>query len=150
MIVRTIIEDSILLTNIALKSKGYWGYSNELINSWVNELTVTPKMIKELLVYKFIQNQKTVGFYILNQPINKSIELEMLFVLPEFIGKGIGKKLLIHAFENALKLKASNLTLLADPNAEFFYKSQGFIIIDKKESVIPNRFLLIMQKDLTL
>lgn len=107
-------------------------------------------MIKELLVYKFIQNQKTVGFYILNQPIKQSIELEMLFVLPEFIGKGIGKKLLIHAFENALKLKASNLTLLADPNAEFFYKSQGFICIDKKESAIPNRFLLIMQKDLTL
>jgi N-acetylglutamate synthase-like GNAT family acetyltransferase len=148
MIAKATIRDSELLTNIALKSKGYWGYSNELINSWINDLTVTPKMIKELLVYKFILNQKIIGFYILNQPIKQSIELEMLFVLPEFIGKGIGKKLLIHAFENALKLKASNLTLLADPNAELFYKSQGFIIIDKKESSIPDRFLLIMQKDL--
>ena len=41
------------------------------------------------------------------------------------------------------------MTLLADPNAFPFYMSQGFIIIDQKESSIPNRFLPIMQKDLT-
>ena len=149
MIQKATIKDTDILTNIALTSKGYWGYSNELIESWRNDLTVTSKMIENVFVYKFIQNNKIVGFYILNQPKGNNIELEMLFVLPEFIGKGIGKQLLLHTFEKARKQNASTLNLLADPNAVAFYKSQGFIIIDKKESTIPNRFLPIMQKDLT-
>lgn len=149
MIQKATIKDSNLLTNIALTSKAHWGYSNELLESWRNDLTVTSKMIEDVFVYKFLQNDKIAGFYILNQPIENKIELEMLFVLPEFIGKGIGKKLLLHAFEKANKLHANKLTLLADPNAVDFYESQGFVIIDKKESSIPNRFLPIMQKDLT-
>ncbi|WBX70890.1 GNAT family N-acetyltransferase [Tenacibaculum retecalamus] len=143
-------KDIELLTNIALLSKAYWGYPNELIESWRSDLTVTPKMIEDAFVYKFVQNNKIAGFYILNQPIKNNIELEMLFILPEFIGKGIGKRLLLHAFEKARKLNINKLTLLADPNAVDFYKSQGFIIIDKKESTIPNRFLPIMQADLTV
>ncbi|MCT4699871.1 GNAT family N-acetyltransferase [Tenacibaculum haliotis] len=143
-------KDIELLTNIALISKAYWGYPNELIESWRSDLTVTPKMIEDAFVYKFVQNNKIAGFYILNQPIKNNIELEMLFILPEFIGKGIGKRLLLHAFEKARKLNINKLTLLADPNAVDFYKSQGFIIIDKKESTIPNRFLPIMQADLTV
>ena len=144
------IKDTDLLTNIALLSKAHWGYSNELIDSWRGDLTVTSKMIEDVFVYKFVQNDKIAGYYILNQPIENNIELEMLFILPEFIGKGIGKKLLLHAFTKALNLNANELTLLADPNAVAFYESQGFIIIDKKESIIPNRFLPIMQKDLTV
>ena len=143
-------KDIELLTNIALLSKAYWGYPNELIESWRSDLTVTPKMIEDAFVYKFVQNNKIAGFYILNQPIKNNIELKMLFILPEFIGKGIGKRLLLHAFEKARKLNINKLTLLADPNAVDFYKSQGFIIIDKKESTIPNRFLPIMQADLTV
>lgn len=91
MIQKATIKDTNLLTNIALLSKAHWGYSDELIESWRSDLTVTPKMIKSLFAYKFIQNNKITGFYILNQPIVNNIELEMLFVFPEFIGKGIGK-----------------------------------------------------------
>jgi N-acetylglutamate synthase-like GNAT family acetyltransferase len=149
MIDKATIEDSELLTDISLSSKAYWGYSKELIESWRNDLTVTSKMIEKTMIYKFIQNNKIAGFYILNPPEEKSIELEMLFVLPEFIGKGIGKKLLLDAFEKARILNTNTISLFADPNAVDFYKSQGFIIIDKKESSIPNRFLPIMQKDLT-
>ena len=149
MINKVTIEDSELLTNIALISKAYWGYSKDLIENWRNDLTVTSKIIEEMMVYKFIQKNKTAGFYVLNPPKGKTIELEMLFVLPEFIGKGIGKNLLLHALEKARELNTVSITLLADPNAMSFYKSQGFVIIDKKESSIPNRFLPMMQKDLT-
>ncbi len=149
MIDKATIEDSKLLTSIALRSKAYWRYSKELIESWRNDLTITSKMVEEMMIYKYVQNNKIAGFYALNPPKGKAIKLEMLFVLPEFIGKGIGKNLLLHAIEHTRKLNADSITLLADPNAVFFYKSQGFNIIDKKESAISNRFLPIMQKDLT-
>ena len=34
MITKAIISDAKILTEIALKSKAYWGYSSELITSW--------------------------------------------------------------------------------------------------------------------
>ena len=148
MIEKAKIEDSELLTNIALISKEYWGYSKKLIKSWEDDLTVTSKMIEEMMVYKFIKNNKITGFYILNQPHNNTIELEFLFVLPNVIGQKIGKQLLAHAIKKSKTLNTEIMTLLADPNAQPFYESQGFISIEKKESSIPNRFLPVMMKNL--
>ena len=148
MIVSADISDANKLTKIALISKAYWGYSNDLIESWRGDLTVTSTMISESQIFKFLVDDETAGFYFLNPPKGKSIELEMLFVLPAFIGKGVGKQLLQHSFRKAVELKATSMTLLADPNAVPFYKSQGFYEIDKKESSIAGRFLPVMQKDL--
>ena len=148
MIVSADSNDAKKLTEIALTSKSFWGYSKELIESWREDLTITPKMILGGFVFKFIANDAIVGFYALNSPKVNTIELEMLFVLPEFIGKGIGKQLLHHSFEKAKKLKVKFITLLADPNAVSFYASQGFYEIDKKESSIAGRFLSVLQKDL--
>ncbi|NVK52430.1 MAG: GNAT family N-acetyltransferase [Flavobacteriaceae bacterium] len=148
MIVEAQSFDAERLTEIALKSKAFWGYSNELIDGWRDDLTVTPEMFQTCTIFKFHITNSTVGFYILNPPEGNSVVLEMLFVLPEFIGKGIGKQLIQHAFKEAIKLNVVSMTLLADPHAVDFYKSQGFYKIDKKESTIPNRFLPILQKDL--
>lgn len=148
MLIKADFTEATELTNIALKSKAYWGYSNELIESWRDDLTVTSEMFQICSIFKFCEGNKIAGFYILNPPKDNSAELEMLFVLPEFIGKGIGKQLTQHAFKEAVKLNVASMTLLADPYAVDFYKSQGFYQIDKKESSISGRFLPIMQKDL--
>ena len=148
MIVSAIITDAKKLTEIALQSKAFWGYSNKQIESWKEDLTVSEKMIQEMLVFKFISDAKIVGFYILNKPVLKTIELEFLFVLPSFIGKGIGNQLLQNAFKRANSLDCEKMILLADPNAVPFYKSKGFKVIDKRESSIAGRFLPVLQKDL--
>lgn len=146
MIVSADISDGKLLTELALTSKAFWGYDKDLVESWRSDLTITSKMIEETMTFKFLQDEKLAGFYMLNPPKENCIELEMLFVLPEFIGKGIGKKLLLHSFKKAMKLKVKSMTLLADPNAKNFYESQGFVVIDKKESSVKGRFLPIMRR----
>ncbi|MBA6155995.1 GNAT family N-acetyltransferase [Tenacibaculum sp. S7007] len=148
MIISASKKDIKELTYIALLSKAYWEYSHEQIESWREDLTVTSKMIEDMMVYTFISEEKISGFYILNQPENNTIELEFLFVHPDYIGQKIGKQLLVHAVKKACELNVNSMTLLADPNAQPFYESQGFICIGKKESAIPNRFLPLMQKDL--
>ncbi|PQJ79376.1 GNAT family N-acetyltransferase [Polaribacter porphyrae] len=148
MIVLATQKDSKKLTEIALISKAFWGYSKDLIESWRKDLTITSKMISDCSVYKFVVDESIAGFYVLNLPKENSIELEMLFVLPNFIGKGIGKQLLFHAFEKAKEYKAKSMRLLADPNAVPFYESKGFTIIDKKESSIEDRFLPVMIKEI--
>ena len=148
MIIAAQESDAQKLTNIALKSKSFWGYSDENIERWTKELTVSELMIQEMIVFKFIVEKEIIAFYILNQPKEKSIELEFLFVLPNFIGKGIGNQLLNHAFSNAVSLNCKKMILLADPNAAPFYQSKGFVMIDRKESSIAGRFLPVMQKNL--
>lgn len=148
MIIAADFSDANLLTEIALQSKAFWGYSDELIESWRNDLTVTSKMISESTIFKYIVDDIVAGFYFLNPPLGETIELEMLFVLPKFIGKGIGKQLLKHAFDKAIDLNTTSITLLADPNAVPFYQSQWLYQIDQKESSIAGRFLPVMQKDL--
>lgn len=150
MITKANALDADSLTNIALKSKAYWGYTEEQIESWRHDLTITENIMKNMFVYKFTLDDTIAGFYILNQPKNDAIELEFLFILPEFIGKGIGKKLLEDSYIKAKQLNATTMTLLADPNAKSFYESQGFLYFGEKESSIPNRFCPLMKKDLTL
>tara|TARA_B100000809_G_scaffold43243_1_gene37545 strand:+ start:29352 stop:29792 length:441 start_codon:yes stop_codon:yes gene_type:complete len=144
MIVLAEISDAKELTEIALESNSFWGYTDEILESWTQDLTVSECIIKEMIVYKL----NSVGFYILNQPKEESIELEFLFVLPNFIRKGIGSQLISHAFEQAKLLNCKLVTLLVDSNAVPFYESKGFKIIDKKESSITDRFLIVMEKDL--
>lgn len=148
MIRKAELSDAKRLSDLALKSKAYWGYSKEDLQSWVDDLTVTPQMILKCQVFLYVIEEKPVGFYILNPPTNRNSELEMLFVLPNFIGKGIGGFLLEHAFNKAKILPVVSITLLADPNAVPFYEKKGFKVIDKKESSIAGRFLPIMKKSI--
>ncbi|GGG95955.1 N-acetyltransferase [Polaribacter pacificus] len=142
MIVKALSSDATSITQVALISKAYWGYSEAQILSWTDELTVSPEMIQEMQVYVWKEGQKILGFYVLNQPLDNKIELEFLFVLPSFIGKGIGKKLLVHAIEIAKKNPENLLmTLDADPNAAPFYSSQGFQTVGQKNSSIFGRFM---------
>ncbi|TXD51113.1 MULTISPECIES: GNAT family N-acetyltransferase [unclassified Polaribacter] len=149
MILLANTSDAKMLTQITLKSKAIWGYSDEQLKNWTEELTVSEKMIQEMIVYKFTSSNQPVGFYILNQPKEASIELEFLFVLPNFMGKGIGHQLITHAFSKAIALHCNQIHLVADLNAVPFYQSKGFTIITKKKSVIFDRILPVLQKDLT-
>ncbi|WP_343328831.1 GNAT family N-acetyltransferase [Polaribacter staleyi] len=148
MIVAAVLSDAKQLTEVALESKAFWGYSKELIEGWRNDLTVTSTTIETCNVFKFMVADVVVGFYVLNNPKEDFVKLEMLFVLPKFIGKGIGKKLLAHALEKATISNAKTIELVADPNAIPFYKSQGFVEKGQIGSAILGRFLSLMQKDL--
>jgi|TARA_B110000116_G_scaffold221806_1_gene200423 hypothetical protein len=59
-------SDAKKLTEIALKSKKFWGYSEKQLENWIDELTVSEQMIQKLIVYKYIYDDKIIGFYILN------------------------------------------------------------------------------------
>lgn len=148
MILPAVISDSEKLTEIALQSKAYWKYSPNVLESWRNDLTVTANMISTMNVFKYIIDFNIVGFYILSKPQDSSIELDFLFIHPDFIGKNIGKALIMYAFEFAKKLDCKTMSVISDPNAKNFYLHFGFIIIDQKTSSIKNRLLPVLQKTL--
>lgn len=132
------------LTQIALASKAYWGYSAEFMDSCKNELTVTSSKITEPTFTYFvaIHQNKIAGFYALENLSEMRLELEALFVLPDLIGQGIGKKLFHHAMLQAKNNGISEVEIQGDPNAEAFYLGMGARLSGHKESLsIPDRLL---------
>ncbi|TDO71212.1 acetyltransferase (GNAT) family protein [Flavobacterium chryseum] len=134
-----------ILTIITKKSKAYWGYSEEQIEVWSDSLTVTKKYIETKSVYKLSVDNQIVAYYSFFNEDEETVKLDNLFVLPEYIGKGIGQ-FLMNDFLNRLKnTNFKKVILHSEPNAEMFYSKFGFIKIGQLESSIKNRFLPIME-----
>ena len=121
MIFPAAIADAKQLSEIAFESKGFWNYSKNQLESWQEELTIYPSHLENQNGFVYKIEDKIVGFYILEMKNRSTISLEFLFVLPDFIGRGIGKKLLKHAIEKSKERKALVVKVLSDPNAENFY-----------------------------
>lgn len=140
--------DHIELSQLCKKSKAYWGYSDEQLKSWDEDLTISEKYIQENQVYKIIDNSIIIGFYTFYSENETTIRLDHLFVHPNYIGKGIGFKLMNHLIENCKSIHKLKIIVDADPNASAFYSKLGFITIGQKPTFIKNRFLPIMELQL--
>lgn len=89
------------LTELAMRSKKHWGYSDDFMRACRKELTLTPQQLKtgELDVTAAVKGEVITGFYALAQLSPEVFELHALFVEPEFIGTGIGRVLIQHAID---------------------------------------------------
>ncbi len=117
-------EDSERLKQIAIASKSHWGYSEHLISQWSQTPIITPQAIDADMVYLARVGSVVIGWYRLQSRL-PSMVLEDLWVLPDYIGQGVGRKLFEHALRQAKLSGAQYLELEADPNAEPFYIRMG-------------------------
>ncbi|MFY0630504.1 MAG: GNAT family N-acetyltransferase [Flavobacteriaceae bacterium] len=145
MIVRAVLSDAEILTEIAMASKAYWGYTDEQVESWREDLTITPQMFEDWNIYKYLVDGQIAGFYILNRANIRTSFLEFLFISPNYIKQGIGYQLLQHAVEYCKAGSSAILNVLSDPNAQSFYAKYGFEVIAERESSIPGRILPEME-----
>ncbi|WP_343704872.1 GNAT family N-acetyltransferase [Flavobacterium sp.] len=142
------ISDNEILTSITKKSKAYWGYSDEQIQIWDKNLTISKDYIREHNVFKLADNDLIMGYYSFIFENDKTVELDNLFVLPEYIGKGFGKYLLLDFLNRMKEIVIEKITLDSEPNAEEFYSKMGFVKVGEFESSIKNRFMPIMEMKL--
>ena len=143
-IARSQASDADVLTAIAIAAKKHWGYSDEQIEKWREEMTVSEEDIKEDIVFHLEKEGKIVGFYSLSKE-DESFEIEHLWILPEYIGQGLGKILFEHARETAVQNGARHIRAESDPNAEGFYLKMGMKRTGEKESSIPGRMLPVLE-----
>lgn len=112
------------LSEIAFQSKSYWPYSVEQLEAWRENLAITAEMIVQSLVYVAESEGKIAGFYVL-EAASGNWTLDHLWLLPVYMGRGIGRALLEHAVGLAKEGGAHAITIDADPNAEDFYTTCG-------------------------
>ena len=112
------------LSALALKAKASWGYSADTVELWKQDLSISTDAITSRPTFVAAIGDEIVGFYSL-LPSNHSWKLDHLWVLPQFMDRGIGRALVAHALETAARGGASAVTVDADPNAESFYLACG-------------------------
>ncbi|HEY1194463.1 GNAT family N-acetyltransferase [Flavobacterium sp.] len=142
------IEDHIRLTEITKKSKAYWGYSEEQLEKWSNNLTITEDYIEKNPVFNLVEENQIVGYYSYLKKEDNQVKLDNLFILPEYIGKGFGSFLMDDFLERMRNEKYKKIILDSEPNAEQFYQKIGFVKIGEFETSIKNRFMPIMEMSL--
>ncbi len=123
-IVRVIPSDAPALTLLAHAAKRHWSYPEKWIALWRNDLTLTPDFISNNEVFAAKSNDELIGFYALTFEDGKA-EFEHLWVRPDQIGQGVGRKLFEHAISKAASMNASVVEIASDPNAEGFYLKMG-------------------------
>lgn len=121
---KAVTEDAATLTRIAHDAKRHWGYPEHWLDHWQEDLTISPDFIAGHEVYVAETEGQTLGFYALIIH-EKKAELDHMWVAPAHIGTGVGKQLFLHAMQHAAKENISEVEILADPNAEGFYRKQG-------------------------
>ncbi|MBZ4037152.1 GNAT family N-acetyltransferase [Flavobacterium sp. 17A] len=141
-------EDHIRLTEITKKSKAYWGYSEEQLEKWSNNLTVTADYIQTNPVFNLVDENQIIGYYSYLKKEDNQVKLDNLFILPEYIGKGFGSFLMNDFLERMRNEKCQKIILDSEPNAEQFYQKIGFVKIGEFETSIKNRFMPIMEMNL--
>jgi len=123
-IVRAKPQDAEALTEIAHAAKRHWGYPEKWIESWRDILTMRPEFIAANVAWSAVENDRAVGFYLLTAE-NDGMHLDHLWIVPQAMGRGIGRALFAHAVEQARGLGYRTLRIEADPNAKGFYARMG-------------------------
>ncbi|HVQ37631.1 MAG TPA: GNAT family N-acetyltransferase [Pyrinomonadaceae bacterium] len=131
-------EEAARLSEIAHDAKRFWGYPEHWLKHWQSDLTISPEYVTSNPVFLAEKGDQILGFYALLIQQDKA-ELDHLWVSPEHIGSGVGKELFIHAMQSAARRNVSEIEILADPNAEGFYRKMGAHRIGEKVSEIDGQ-----------
>lgn len=126
-------EDAFLLGSIAQDAKAHWGYPEEWLELWKDDLSFTRDFLNEHFVLVLKVDGQIRGFCIIMAEAGH-FNVEHCWVLPEYLGKGYGSQLLTKALSESIFAR-QKIQVLSDPNAVGFYEKFGF----KTIQMIPGR-----------
>jgi GNAT superfamily N-acetyltransferase len=112
------------LTQITFAAKRHWGYPEKWLELWKSSMTITAEYIDTHETWMAIMNTAPAAYYSFDE-IEGTRWLDNLWVLPEYIGQGLGRLLFEHALERCKGQGIRSLLIEADPNAQSFYEKMG-------------------------
>jgi hypothetical protein len=132
-------NQGLLLRDILIESKGYWGYSKEQLDIWRSKLTFGSEYISNNTVKLVTKDSKTIGFYALTKdPID---ELDHFWLLPEAIGLGMGSRVFEQILTDCKSLAIKEFVIVSDPDAQGFYLKKGAVVVGEVFSEAQRRML---------
>lgn len=140
---RASLDDIPLLNKISWVSKQSWGYPDEWMEKWRDDLTVSADTLDTQVVNVLCIENEVKGFCAIEKGY-AAHEVNHLWLHPDSMGHGWGKLLLFESLKREIE-DENPILVLADPNAELFYRKMGFATFSQKESQPRGRFLPFMR-----
>jgi GNAT superfamily N-acetyltransferase len=136
------------LSDLCFRSKAVWGYDAAFMEACRAELTLTPNDLTQSCVQVAESGGRVVG--VVQVAVTGSeASLEKLFVSPDALRSGAGRRLFTWAAEMARQRGARTLTIESDPGAADFYRRMGARDAGRALSgSIPGRWLPRLALDL--
>jgi len=131
-------DEAGVLTELAHTAKRYWGYPENWIEHWKEDLTITEDFIAGNEAYVAMIGDEMAGCCALVLG-EAQAQLEHMWIKPERIGTGVGKALFMHVKNRARDLNVPELEISADPNAEGFYQRMGATRVGEVRSEIEGQ-----------
>jgi GNAT superfamily N-acetyltransferase len=122
------------LSELCLKSKGHWGYDAEFVAACEPYLKVTAEDVAA--GHTTVAETSTGAVLGVCQiaPGNPHGSLDLLFITPDAIGQGIGRRLFEHAKGQLRAAGETVMTILSDPYAETTYLHMGAKRVEMRAS----------------
>ncbi len=143
---RAIPADAVALSDLALRSKSYWGYDAAFLEGLRSALTVAAEYLVQRPVYLASQGGRLGGFYGF-RVVDEEPFLYDFWVDPGFIRTGIGRALWHHAIGIARAHDYVYFLVESDPNAEAFYIRMGARRVGERVSSDSGRHLPLLRYD---
>jgi GNAT superfamily N-acetyltransferase len=137
-----LFSEADVLAKVAWRAKALWGYPEDVMEQWRDELSPTETSILTLPTFVVELDGVVAGWCQIG--INGApVELDHLWVDPDFVRRGFGRALIAAACDLLRSHKVGILAIDADPNAESFYLHCGAVRTGQIPAPIPgnpNRF----------
>jgi GNAT superfamily N-acetyltransferase len=130
-------EDATRLSEIAFAAKEHWKYPSEWMEWWRPDLTVSPHYLETEKVRVAEYHREVIGFAGFSWGI-RGRYVEHLWILPAYIGQGLGRRLFLEMVQLARHEGTANLFINSDPNAEAFYVKMGAVRIGEEVYTLPD------------
>lgn len=143
-------DEAVIISEIAMRSKAYWGYSEDFMEQCRGELEIDAARLQDTaFTYRVAaKGEDVIGFHAIHDLAPSRFELEGLFVEPAHIGHGVGRALMNDALRIVGARGGGEIVIQGDPNAERFYKAAGARQIGTRESgSVVGRQLPLFQID---
>jgi len=117
-------EEGGRLKEIAVASKGHWGYDPQRVRDWADRGDFDRETLERLALFVAEADGRVIGWASV-EPRGEVAWLADLCVKPAWIGKGAGTALFRRAADHAREGGARVLEWEAEPNALGFYEKMG-------------------------
>ena len=119
-------DEAELLGEMTIAGVSYWGHDvnfPENVEHLRQNNLPTSAYIEESPVFVLEEQGQVIGFYGLKQH-DDFVDLVYMFLEPDRIGHGYGRRLWEHAVSQAARL-SDRMRILSDPGATAFYAAMG-------------------------
>lgn len=147
-------EHGAALNTLILRSKAHWGYDAEMMAIMARVLMLDPDAMAAGRAMTGWRGAAALGVAQITEPFEeaggRAMELDLLFIAPEAIGTGLGRRLYDWALDQARAAGCDRLVILSDPHAAPFYTAMGAARVEERASaVIPGRLLPVFEHRLS-